>query len=70
MNHGNISKKIRGEKGEMNINDASKGIGTGIGIAAMGIGLGIAFDTMRNINKKTKTQPVKIKTMKPYRFKL
>jgi len=33
----------------MNIDDASKGIGTGIGIAAMGIGLGIAFDAMSRV---------------------
>jgi len=54
----------------MSISDASKGIGTGIGIAAMGIGMGIAFDAMRDINKKTKTnnmfkyQPPKFKKIK------
>ena len=54
----------------MNIDTASRGIGTGIGIAAMGIGLGIAFDAMKGINKKTKhityipPRPMKIKPLR------
>jgi len=46
----------------MDLDQASKGIGTGIGIAAMGIGLGIAFDAMKGVGKK-------VKNSKPYKYK-
>ena len=54
----------------MNINDASKGIGTGLGIAAMGVGLGIAFDAMRGVSKKCKSKKMyEMPKFKPIKYK-